>query len=622
MKSRLFLASLGLTALAGLALAQAPLTNEGDFLPPDQAFEFSGEVTGPNQLHLRWVIADGYYLYKSRISVRTDSTEVQFGQPDLPKGDIKTDEYFGTQEVYHQQVEADVPFSRASPHAGTVKAKITYQGCADAGFCYAPITKVLDLELPAADASAVGASTAAALDTGAASAGETAAEQDQLAAIVRTGSIAAVIGIFFLAGLGLTFTPCVLPMVPILSGIIAGQGPQVTSTRAFTLSLTYVLAMALTYTIAGVLAGLFGQNLQAALQNPWVLGSFALIFVGLAFSMFGYYELQMPAAIQERLAALSNRQQGGTFIGVGVMGVLSALIVGPCVTAPLVAALIVIGQTGDPARGGIALFSLAMGMGVPLLFVGTSIGKLLPRAGGWMDTVKQFFGILLLGVALWFARTLLPDWFVMLGWGVLAIGTGLLLGAFEAAATGVAKLRRTLALPAAAWGLAIVVGAAMGNRDPLEPLAGFASGGGAVSAQAEESLPFRVVRSLAELETELTAARASGKMAMLDFAAEWCVSCKEMEKYTFPDPGVKAALTDLVLLRADVTENNERDQEMYKRFGSFGAPTIIFFGVDGEELREFRLVQYVKADKFRDHVVRAKAPRTAAAPAVAAAEEQ
>jgi thiol:disulfide interchange protein DsbD len=582
----------GLKGLLGLT------EGTDDFLPADEAFDFSGVITGPNALHLRWVIADGYYLYKSKIQVRTDSKLVQLGAPDLPAGETKTDEYFGTQEVYHQQVEGDVPFSRASPDAGEFEARVTYQGCAEAGLCYPPIHKTLKLVLPQVDAAALNASAAFGASAP--------AEQDRLAAIVRTGSIAAVLGVFFLAGLALTFTPCVLPMVPILSGIIAGQGTQATPGRAFTLSLTYVIAMALTYTIAGVLAGLFGQNLQAALQNPWVLGTFALVFVALAFSMFGYYELQMPATVQERLAALSNRQQGGTFIGVGVMGVLSALIVGPCVTAPLVAALIVIGQTGDPLRGGLALFALAMGMGVPLLLIGTSLGKLLPRAGGWMEAVKQFFGILLLGVALWFAQTLLPDSLVMLSWGALAIGLAVLLGVFEPATTGAARLRRTLALPALVWGLAIVVGAAMGNRDPLAPLAGFASGSG--SAAAAESLPFRPVKSVPDLDREVAAASAAGKSAMLDFAADWCVSCKEMEKYTFPDPGVKAALANVVLLRADVTENNDDDQALLKRFGIFGPPTIAFFGPNGVEQTEFRLVGYVEADKFRAHVERAMAP--------------
>jgi thiol:disulfide interchange protein DsbD len=595
-------AAVALAPIAATATGLLGLTRKADeFLPPDEAFQFSGAINGPNTLHLRWVIADGYYLYKSKIQLRSESTLVQFGAPELPQGEAKTDEYFGTQEVYHQQVEADVPFSRARPDAGQLQARVTYQGCAEAGLCYPPITKALELELPAVDAATF---------TESATFGAPApAEQDRLAAVVRSGSIAGLLGIFFVAGLALTFTPCVLPMVPILSGIIAGQGERVTAARGFTLSLTYVIAMALTYTIAGVLAGLFGKNLQVALQNPWVLGTFALLFVALAFSMFGFYELQMPASVQERLARVSNRQQGGAFIGVGVMGVLSALIVGPCVTAPLVAALIVIGQTGDPVRGGLALFALAMGMGVPLLLIGTSLGKLVPRAGGWMEAVKQFFGVLLLGVALWFAQTLLPEVLVMLLWGALAIALALLLGALEPAANGPAKVRRTLALPFMVWGLAIIAGAAMGNRDPLAPLAGFASAGGSAGASVE-TLPFSPVQSVEDLDRELAAASAAGKPAMLDFSADWCVSCKEMEKYTFPDAGVKAALAQTVLLRADVTENNERDQALLKRFGIFGPPTIAFFGADGVERKEFRLVGYVEADKFREHVERA----TAAAP--------
>jgi thiol:disulfide interchange protein DsbD len=311
----------------------------------------------------------------------------------------------------------------------------------------------------------------------------------------------------------------------------------------------------------------------------------------------------MPAAIQSRLTALSNRQEGGTFVGVGVMGVLSALIVGPCVTAPLVAALIVIGQTGDPVRGGLALFALSMGMGLPLLLIGTSLGKLLPRAGGWMDTVKQVFGVLLLGVALWFARTLLPESVVMLLWGLLAIGLALLLGALEPAASGVAKVRKTVALPVLAWGVAIIVGAAMGHRDPLAPLSGFGTSAG--NATAAESLPWRPVQSVEDLDRELAAASSAGKAAMLDFSAEWCVSCKEMEKYTFSDAQVQAALADVILLRADVTANNERDQALFKRFGIFGPPTIAFFGPDGTERREFRVVGYLRADKFRSHIERA-----------------
>ncbi|HSC06296.1 MAG TPA: protein-disulfide reductase DsbD [Steroidobacteraceae bacterium] len=598
-----------LTLLAALWLGAAPASQadtppplltggaEDEFLPPDEAFRFSGEVIGPNTLQLTWQIAPDYYLYKAKIKVASDSTQVQLGAPDLPKGEEKTDEYFGTQEVYHNLLDVSVPFSRAGPSAGAFTARVTYQGCAEAGLCYPPITKALDLVLPAADAANLPGGTPANAPP--------AAEQDRLAAVVRDGSILGLLGIFFLAGLALTFTPCVLPMVPILSGIIAGQGDKVTPGRAFTLSLTYVLAMALTYTIAGVLAGLFGQNLQAALQNPWVLGAFALVFVALAFSMFGYYELQMPSAIQGRLTALSNRQEGGTFIGVGVMGVLSALIVGPCVTAPLVAALIVIGQTGDPVRGGLALFALAIGMGVPLLLIGTSLGKLLPRAGGWMDTVKQLFGVLLLGVALWFARTLLPQVLVMLLWGALAIGLALLLGALEPAANGIAKVRKTVALPVLAWGVAIIVGAAMGNRDALAPLAGF--GAASNTAAAADSLPWRPVQSVEDLDRELAAASSAGKAAMLDFSAEWCVSCKEMEKYTFSDGQVQAALGDVILLRADVTANNEHDQALFKRFGIFGPPTIAFFGPDGVERREFRVVGYVRADKFRDHIVRATA---------------
>jgi thiol:disulfide interchange protein DsbD len=597
-----------------LGLSPGSSGNE-EFLPPDQAFVFSSEPRG-NTLHLRWVIADGYYLYKNKISVRSDSPSVQIGVPDLPAGDPKTDEYFGTQEVYHQQVETDVPVSRSGAAATTAGvASVTYQGCAEAGLCYPPITKMVALSV--AQAGPGGGTSAGAV---AESAATPVTEEDRLAQIVRSGSLFALLGVFFVSGLALTFTPCVLPMIPILSGIIAGQGERATTGRSFLLSLIYVLAMALTYTVAGVLAGLFGQNLQAALQNAWVLGSFALIFVALAFSMFGFYELQMPAAIQERLTRLSNQQAGGTYVGVGVMGVLSALIVGPCVTAPLIAALVVIGQTGDPVRGGLALFALSMGMGTPLLLVGASLGKLLPRAGGWMETVKNVFGILLLGVALWFARTLLPDGGVMILWGVLAISLALLLGALDGAATGFAKAKRSVALLALVWGLAIVVGAAIGNRDPLAPLAGVAGSG----ARTGESgtLVFAPVRNVEELDRALAQARAAGKPALLDFSAEWCISCKEMEKYTFPDPAVQAALADFVLLRADVTANSDADQAMLKRFKLFGPPAMIFFAADGNELPGLRVAGYKKPAVFADLARRARdaVPTATAAPAVAATE--
>jgi thiol:disulfide interchange protein DsbD len=469
--------------------------------------------------------------------------------------------------------------------------KVQYMGCADAGLCYPPQVKLV----------ALGAGGGAAADAppAATGGGPAQSEQDRLAEVIRSGSIVVLLATFFVLGLALTFTPCVLPMIPILSGIIAGQGTRATPARAFGLSLAYVLAMALTYTVAGVLAGLFGQNLQAALQDPWVLGSFALVFVALSFSMFGYYELQMPAAVQERLTAWSNKAEGGTFAGAAIMGLLSALIVGPCVTAPLVGALIYIGQSGDPVRGGLALFALSLGMGVPLLLVGTSLGGLLPRAGAWMEKVKQVFGVLLLATALWFARTLLPETLVMVGWGLLALGLGLLLGAFEAASptkSGVAIVRRVVALAFLVWGATILVGAASGGRNPLAPLERLGAGAPA------HALAFQRIKSVADLDAAVAASAAAGKPVLFDFYADWCVSCKEMEAYTFPDAGVQAALAGVTLLQADVTANDAVDQALMQRFGIFGPPAILFFDAKGQELPRARVVGFVPADAFAAHL--------------------
>ena len=594
--------------LTGLAGATTPpllggASNGDEFLPPDQAFSFSGEVTGPNTLHLRWVIADGYYLYKAKIKTATDSQVVQLGAPDLPQGDEKTDEYFGTQQVYHQQLEADVPFSRASPAAASFDAKVTYQGCADAGLCYPPITKTLNLSLPAIDASASGGPSAAAGN--AASSGGVISEQDRLAKLIQGGNLLLVLATFFGFGLLLSLTPCVLPMVPILSGIIAGHGNNVTTRKAFSLSVAYVLGMAVTYTVAGAAFAAAGQQAQAIFQQTWIVVLFALLFVALALAMFGLYELQVPAAIQTRLAGLSNQQKAGSYLGTAVMGALSALIVTTCVAPPLVATFVVIGQAGDIMRGALALFALSIGMGTPLLLVGASAGKLLPRAGVWMDTVKRFFGVLFLGVALYMIQRILPGSLTLALWGLLLLVAVFVLGAFKGSqpVSGARWLGRGVSAAAALWGVLMLVGAAGGNTDPFQPLRGL---GGARSTASTTSEPeFKLVRSVADLERELAAAKAAGRPTMLDFSADWCVSCKEMEKYTFPDPKVKAVLTPLWLLRADVTANTPDDQALLKRFNIFGPPTIAFFGADGVERQNFRLVGYVKADKFSEHVAQA-----------------
>jgi thiol:disulfide interchange protein DsbD len=407
---------------------------------------------------------------------------------------------------------------------------------------------------------------------------------------------------FFGFGLLLAFTPCVLPMVPILSSIIVGQGRDLGVPRAFALSLAFVIAMSLTYTVAGVVVALLGQNLQAAFQHPLILAGFAAVFVALALSMFGLYELQVPTALQTRLSAISQRQEGGTLLGATVMGVLSALIVGPCVAAPLAATLIVIGQSGDVVRGGLTLFALSLGMGTPLLAFGASAGKLLPKAGPWMNLVKAAFGVLLLGVAIWMIERVLPPAVAMFLWAALFLGSGFaLLRAAGVTGTGGRTLLRTLGLAVVAYGALLAVGGATGAQDPLRPLTG-SSLRGAPEAKAD----FTLVKTEAELDAALARAAAANRLAMLDFYADWCVDCKKMDRYTFTEASVIAALDGMLLLKADVTANDEADQALLRRFGIFGPPTIAFFDVNGREMRGLRQVGFTPADEFSAHAAAAR----------------
>ncbi len=570
---RLYITRSALLLVVGLPLAWLPaVVNAADangntllpgsartdtFLPPDVAFRLAATVESPDRVRLSWAITPGYYLYQSRLKFATASPGMTLGSPDLPPGDTKNDEYFGKQVVYHNGLIAHLPVAHA---AGTtaLTLSVTYQGCAEAGLCYPPITKQFDLTMasaaaPAASGSAANTTSASASGSaGASSAAPFVSEQDRLANMIRTGSLAAIIASFFGLGLLLAFTPCVLPMVPILSGLIAGQGTNVTTKRAFLLSLTYVLGMAITYTVAGAAFAAAGHQVQAVFQQPWIIMLFAALFIVLALSMFGLFTLQMPAAIQERLASTSNRQRAGSFGGVAVMGALSALIVTACVAPALVGALLVIGQGGDIVRGGVALFSMSMGMGAPLLVIGTSAGKLLPRAGAWMDTVKQLFGAIMLGVAAWMLARLVGDHLSLLLYCVPLIAIVVVL--WKSQARGAARaLGRVVALGAAACVVLLGVGYARGATDPLRPLA-------APSVMQAAELPFARVSTVAELDRAVQAASASGHAVMLDFYADWCTSCKEMERYTFSASQVHAELAQLTLLRADVTANNADDR--------------------------------------------------------------
>ncbi len=583
-----------------LELAGGAGAKNQQFLPPDQAFVFGAEYRD-GALHAHWAITKGYYMYRDRFQFAVDDgSGVTLGQPAFPKGEEKDDENFGKVEIYRGDLDLAIPV-HAPDGVKQFTLKATYQGCADAGLCYPPIHRAAAIDLTGG-AATIAAAEAEAAAEGAppAATGAPMSEQDRLGDVIRSSGLGWVLLVFFGAGLLLTFTPCVLPMLPIISSLVVGQGAHTSTGKAFVISLVYVLGMAVTYTAAGVAVALAGASVQIWFQNPWVLGAFAALFVALAMSMFGVYELQMPAGIQARLAQLSNRQQGGTLVGAAIMGVLSALIVGPCVSAPLVAALVAIGQSGEPVRGGLALFSLSLGMGVPLIIAGTSAGKLLPRAGAWMNVVKAIFGFLLLGLAVWFVERVAPAWVSMLAYALLALASGLYLFTIEARNTGWRVSLKTIGAALIIWGAALLAGLALGNRDPLQPLAGIGSGTAAVK---DESLSFTPIKSVADLQRAVAQASAEGRPAMLDFYADWCISCKEMDAYVFTDAQVHAALADVVLLRADVTANDAADQALLKHFGIYGPPGIMFFDKAGNELKADAVVGYMPADRFRRHIL-------------------
>jgi len=574
-------------------------TSGDDFLPPDKAFRFDALADGTDRVRLNWEIADGYYLYRARIKVKTSSPSAQLGVPQFPPGQVKTDEYFGKQEVYHHELAVTVPVARASGGTLDLPLEVTYQGCADAGLCYPPQTKTLSVRL-AGNASAAGGQGGgaaagdggAAANSGAAATGATHAAflSEEWFSNALRGNLLIALACFYLGGLVLSCTPCVLPMVPILSGIIVGSGRQLTPGRSFALSVSYVIGMALTYALAGVVSAAAGNQVQAMFQQWWVIALFAFVFVVLALSMFGVFTLQMPVALQSRLAELSNRQSAGTFGGVALMGALSALIVTTCVAPVLVGALLVISQTGAIARGGAALFAAGIGMGTPLLIVGASAGKLLPKPGPWMDLVKRLFGVLMLAVAGWMLARIVPERIALALWSVPALILAWLLWSGVRASPALIWGLRVVGLAVGVYGVALATGSALGGTDPLAPIPAF--------ARPAPTLAFRPIHSVADLDREVSQAHSQGRSVLVDFSADWCTSCKEMERYTFTDRAVQAALSNTVLLRANVTQNDADDQALLRRFGIFGPPTIAFYGTDGRERAAYRVVGYMKADAF------------------------
>nr|WP_313699803.1 protein-disulfide reductase DsbD [Achromobacter sp.] len=600
-----------LLALAILLFGwQAAARAETEFLEPEKAFVFSANMASADTLELHYKVAPGYYMYRERFAIAISPADATtLGEPVYPKGEVKYDPTFEKDmEVFHKDVTIRVPVGTgAQPFTLT----LTGQGCADAGLCYPPMDSTVKLT-PAAGGYAVagaglGAASMAQAAPGGLSALVTAGDTGLADALGGLGWIKTA-GVFLVLGLLLAFTPCVLPMIPILSSIVLGGAQQERPSRGRGLALaaTYVLGMSVVYTALGVAAGLSGAGLAAWLQTPWILTLFAILLTVLALAMFDVFTFQMPSGVQAMLSERSSRVPGGRYTGALVMGALSALIVGPCVAAPLAGALLYISQTGDVVLGGSALFAMAWGMGVPLLIVGASSSALLPKAGPWMDGVKRLFGMLLLATAWWMLIPVVPTWVQMTGWAFLAVVSAVMLRAFDGLPQGAGAGRMfgkglglLLALAAAAW----LVGAASGGRDVLQPLSHLAARGDAPAAggAAAGEVHFTRVRSNAELDALLA---QSSRPVMLDFYADWCVSCREMERFTFTDPGVAQRMAGMVLVQADVTANNADDRALLKRFRLFGPPGIMFFEPGGKEIADARVVGFQDAKRFTESLDR------------------
>lgn len=577
---------------------------EDKFLHPDEAFQLDVVATGNQTLEGRFTISPGYYLYKDRIKFEIKEAPLgSISAVKLPAGEMKNDPNFGKMEVYHHDFTANITTEN---NAQNVVIHARFQGCSEKGLCYAPQLKTYNISMLA---NASNSSPIAATPTQ--------SDNDQATNLLKGGKLWLIAAGFFGFGLLLSFTPCVLPMIPILSGIIVGDKKthhhETSRLHSLNLSIAYVLGIALSYTIAGIAAGLSGQLLSNALQSPWVLTATAIIFVILSFSMFGFYELRLPHSVENRMVKTSNRLKGGQFFGVFLMGVISALIVSPCVAAPLAGALIYIGQTGDVVLGGVALFALSIGMGVPLLLIGASAGHVLPKAGGWMTAVRNFFGILMLAVAIYIVSPILPASIQLLLWSALLIIPAIYLHALDNlplnSATGRShpwmRFWKGIGIMLLIGGIAMLIGAISGAKSPLQPLSGLSIAG---NNKNISHLPFVRVNNTAELDAQIDA--ANGKVVMLDFYADWCTACKEMELFTFSDPAVQQSLKDAVLLQADVTDNTAQDLALLQRFNLYGPPGIIFFNRSGQEIKPIKVVGYENATNFLATINRVNALRS------------
>ncbi|MDP1659053.1 MAG: protein-disulfide reductase DsbD [Methylotenera sp.] len=572
-------------------------SSDTEYLSPDAAFKLDLSAIDAQNIKASFTVAPGYYLYRERIKLVVQSpAEVKVSELTLPTGEIKEDPNFGKQEVYHHDFNANIKLSKLSTaNNNQVVIDASYQGCSEKGLCYAPIKKSFAVDLTTVNKQAnVNATPITSNDN------DTDAT-DATTQVLKSGNLWLVVAGFFVAGLLLSLTPCVLPMIPILSSIIVGsQSKQVRPSKlhAFGLSVAYVLGMALSYTLAGIAAGLSGDLISQSLQNAWVLGATALIFILLAFSMFGFYELKLPQSFEDKMLNTSNKLKGGQFLGVFVMGVLSALIVSPCVAAPLAGALIYIGQTHNVLLGGVGLFALAIGMGMPLLLIGASAGSLLPKTGNWMNAVRNFFGVLMLGMAIWLISPIIPVSIQLALWAILLIVTAVYHNALDnlpAHASNYAKVWKGVAVIVLIFGVALLIGALSGSKSALQPLNNFSIASGNQSKNTP-SLAFTRIVSIAELEKKLT--ETNGQPVMLDFYADWCVACKELEELTFSDPKVQQQLQNTVLLQVDVTANTDEDKALLKRFGLYGPPGITFFNGHGQEMTTLKTVGFQNADRF------------------------
>lgn len=570
-----------------------PKLFQAELLQPEEAFQFFATVKDEHTVHVSWLIADGYYLYKNKFALNVEgATSTKLGEWPLPQGESHLDEEFGQVEIFHNEVGVDVPLQRASLAAETLTLTAKFQGCADRGVCYPPMQSSVALSLPVAKT----ATTALPAKV------VTVSEQDRIVNSLKQDSLALTLLTFFGFGLLLALTPCVFPMIPILSGIIVGHGDRIGTRKALLLSASFVLASALMYTVFGILAALFGSNLQVISQEPWVIAGFAAVFVVLSLSMFGFYNLQLPSALQAKLHQSSDQHRDGSYWGAAIMGALSSLIVGPCVAAPLAAALMYIGQTGDVVLGGSALFVMGLGMGLPLLVIGASAGKLLPKAGPWLNSTKAVFGVIMLAVAAWMLSRIVPAAVSMLFAAMLLIIPAIYLNVLEPLpqpASGWKKLWKGMGLIMLIFGVLQLIGMAAGGSNPLQPLTAFASIASPGPAEAKPTgLQFQRVRSLAELEQKVQQAKTNQQWLMLDFYADWCISCKEMEAYTFSDAKVQQALQKFVVLQADVTEAGSDDMALLQKFGLIGPPGIIFYGPDGQERSGNRVIGFQDAATF------------------------